>query len=678
MVACLLLLLPRFAAEERACAADGGCPSASDAARVLEEEAVNPWCLSSPATFAALQSGAPLWPGGPGVVAAPYANVSADRRPGGLAAAPRRRPRRARRRQRAAQRARRRGALRTRARARGALAAPAALDGLAGAAFAYDGDLFRWRRRGGAAPARSEATTYGAFRAAARTDGRTRHFELAGADAYYSDLHYDARDNVFANLLGSKRCVLAHPAHSHELYLPADRLQPAAVWKPNLQPDFNVVPAFWHHAFDVARAADDADGDADVFVALNRFARGGGGPPVACGAAPRPGRLRPRPPRRFIAGHPSVAMGFTAYRPARRPPRTRRALSLGYRHLDTAEMYGNAGDAAALGGAADLLLLHSPHAPTAGDASARGALAARDAGLAAFVGVSNFGIRHLEELEAAGLERPAVNQVELHPWLRRDGLAAWCAANVTLAAYSPLGKARRLDGAAAARRGGRGHEPRGGRPALGPAPAAYVQTPLAFVDVRPAEAAASPASRASTTAAASATRPVVVWHAPGDYAARVPRRGHHRRRGARRGARLRGRRRVAAAGRRGAAGLRLGRGRSGRGEVYDPRAEVDEAPASSAGCSDAPETFAAARRGAELLVVAGDAFGYADEAARVYRIGRVSAGWAVDLATDGSAGTRLALASLDGWSRSSRATATRQRPPSAASADFERARLSWG
>ncbi|KAH8095410.1 protein-arginine N5-methyltransferase [Aureococcus anophagefferens] len=52
---------------------------------------------------------------------------------------------------------------------------------------------------------------------------------------------------------------------------------------------------------------------------------------------------------------------------------------------------------------------------------------------------------------------------------------------------------------------------------------------------------------------------------------------------------------------------------------------------------------------AELLVVAGDAFGYADEAARVYRIGRVSAGWAVDLATDGSAGTRLALASLDGW-----------------------------
>jgi hypothetical protein len=64
---------------------------------------------------------------------------------------------------------------------------------------------------------------------------------------------------------------------------------------------------------------------------------------------------------------------------------------------------------------------------------------------------------------------------------------------------------------------------------------------------------------------------------------------------------------------------------------------------------DAPETFAAARRGAELLVVAGDAFGYADGDARVYRIGRVSAGWAVDFATDGSAGTRLALASLGGW-----------------------------
>ena len=286
MVACLLLLLPRFAAEERACAADGGCPSASDAARVLEEEAVNPWCLSSPATFAALQSGAPLWPGGPGVVAAPYANVSADRRPGGLAAAPRVDGRDGAA-VAAALRARVPVVVEHLADARAArealLAAPAALDGLAGAAFAYDGDLFRWAPPAAeAAPAADrEATTYGAFRAAARTDGRTRHFELveaaggtaalpealarafrgldalappgsvadpgagawnlqAGADAYYSDLHYDARDNVFANLLGSKRCVLAHPAHSHELYLPADRLQPAAVWKPNLQPDFNV------------------------------------------------------------------------------------------------------------------------------------------------------------------------------------------------------------------------------------------------------------------------------------------------------------------------------------------------------------------------------------------------------------------------------------------------------
>ena len=539
------------------------------------------------------------------------------------------------------------------------------------------------------------------------------------------------------------------------------------------------MPAFWHHAFDVARAADDADGDADVFVALNRFARGGGGPPVACGAAPRPG-----PPEAAAAaaladarGIPRVAMGFYGVPPgAASAAHAARALSLGYRHLDTAEMYGNAGDvgraaaavrgdvfltskldmrdprrsrrelldraaaqAAALGGAADLLLLHSPHAPTAGDrvAAWRALLAARDGGLAAFVGVSNFGIRHLEELEAAGLERPAVNQVELHPWLRRDGLAAWCASrNVTLAAYSPLGKARRLDGAAATRAAAaagtspaaavlrwavdRGHavvvkaaspahalgnlalgagplppaaaafldaapqapptgwDPtrldgacelpplprwlwgswrrawmRGAAGRASTAPAAYVQTPLAFVDVRPAEGRGlAGVARVDDGGGVGDEGPVVVWHgAPGDY--RDACLGADIIDGAGLDAGLVS---VDAGASRPPAGaappgfawdeVALG----GDGEVYDPRDEVDEAPRVERWVlHDAPETFAAARRGAELLVVAGDAFGYADGDARVYRIGRVSAGWAVDFATDGSAGTRLALASLDGW-----------------------------
>lgn len=35
------------------------------------------------------------------------------------------------------------------------------------------------------------------------------------------------------------------------------------------------------------------------------------------------------------------------------------------------------------------------------------------------IGVSNFGIRHLDELKAAGLPVPHANQIELHPWSQK-------------------------------------------------------------------------------------------------------------------------------------------------------------------------------------------------------------------------------------------------------------------
>ena len=42
-------------------------------------------------------------------------------------------------------------------------------------------------------------------------------------------------------------------------------------------------------------------------------------------------------------------------------------------------------------------------------------------------GVSNFGIRHLEQLHSAGLKVPiALNQIDLHPFMRRDELVEYC------------------------------------------------------------------------------------------------------------------------------------------------------------------------------------------------------------------------------------------------------------
>lgn len=69
------------------------------------------------------------------------------------------------------------------------------------------------------------------------------------------------------------------------------------------------------------------------------------------------------------------------------------------------------------------------------------------------IGVSNYGVHHLDELAAhlkANPDRAAaaplsVNQVELHPWLARRDITSWCAANGVVAqAYSPLSRTTRF------------------------------------------------------------------------------------------------------------------------------------------------------------------------------------------------------------------------------------------
>jgi diketogulonate reductase-like aldo/keto reductase len=61
------------------------------------------------------------------------------------------------------------------------------------------------------------------------------------------------------------------------------------------------------------------------------------------------------------------------------------------------------------------------------------------------VGVSNFGVQHLEWLKQAGFV-PAVNQIELHPWWPNEDVVDYCRTNnIAIMGYSPLGKGHFLN-----------------------------------------------------------------------------------------------------------------------------------------------------------------------------------------------------------------------------------------
>jgi diketogulonate reductase-like aldo/keto reductase len=106
----------------------------------------------------------------------------------------------------------------------------------------------------------------------------------------------------------------------------------------------------------------------------------------------------------------------------------------------------------------DLYLLHSPYGGRENRLGAWRALVegVRD-GKIRSIGVSNYGVHHLEELEAHIRETErsqgegaggviSVNQVELHPWLARKDIAAWCEERgVLLEAYCPIVRATRSE-----------------------------------------------------------------------------------------------------------------------------------------------------------------------------------------------------------------------------------------
>lgn len=154
------------------------------------------------------------------------------------------------------------------------------------------------------------------------------------------------------------------------------------------------------------------------------------------------------------------------------------ALEAGYRHLDTAQMYGNeegvgravaasglprdelwittklnnpfhgstaAREAtqrslAALGGRVDLYLVHWPLAMHDDVARVWGVMAQLQSDMdVGSIGVSNFTASNLARLAETGLPDPTVNQIESNPYFLNDELRAACAARgIAVEAWSPL------------------------------------------------------------------------------------------------------------------------------------------------------------------------------------------------------------------------------------------------
>lgn len=98
----------------------------------------------------------------------------------------------------------------------------------------------------------------------------------------------------------------------------------------------------------------------------------------------------------------------------------------------------------------DLYLVHWPVARLRKD-TWRAMIALKKSGKARAIGVSNYMVKHLEELLSADVV-PEVNQIELHPFLYPKALTDLCTRHgIVLEAYSPLTRGQRIDDPAIAR-----------------------------------------------------------------------------------------------------------------------------------------------------------------------------------------------------------------------------------
>jgi diketogulonate reductase-like aldo/keto reductase len=93
----------------------------------------------------------------------------------------------------------------------------------------------------------------------------------------------------------------------------------------------------------------------------------------------------------------------------------------------------------------DLLLLHFPVTKLRKKAW-KALEVIHEEGGAKIIGVSNYTIRHLEEMQKYAKILPSVNQVELHVFLQQPELVKYCQDHsIAVEAYSPLAHGRAMD-----------------------------------------------------------------------------------------------------------------------------------------------------------------------------------------------------------------------------------------
>jgi 2,5-diketo-D-gluconate reductase A len=183
---------------------------------------------------------------------------------------------------------------------------------------------------------------------------------------------------------------------------------------------------------------------------------------------------------------PQLGFGVYQVEPAETVEAVTRALEIGYRHIDTAEMYQNeaeVGEAVERFGrdqvfltsklnngfhrpddarrafdetlrklrtdTIDLFLIHWP-LPTLYDgdyvSTWRTLTEFLADGRAQAVGVSNFTVAHLERLAAETDVVPAVNQIEVHPYFTNEQVRAYDAEHgIVTEAWSPIAQGKVLD-----------------------------------------------------------------------------------------------------------------------------------------------------------------------------------------------------------------------------------------
>jgi 2,5-diketo-D-gluconate reductase A len=184
---------------------------------------------------------------------------------------------------------------------------------------------------------------------------------------------------------------------------------------------------------------------------------------------------------------PQLGFGVYQIEPEDTVEAVRTALEIGYRHIDTAEMYGNekeVGQAVRESGidpsevfvtsklnngfhrrddalrafdrtladlgldTLDLFLVHWP-LPTIDVDYVETWTAMEEiyaGGRCRAIGVSNFNPHHLRRLFAETTVRPAVNQIEVHPYLANDEVRAFDADHeIVTEAWSPIAQGKVLD-----------------------------------------------------------------------------------------------------------------------------------------------------------------------------------------------------------------------------------------